>query len=139
MSEIERHVYAVWGVPPETQAYAMAKYSRSSQSMLESIAELSEERTAKFLETFYFAYGLFTVETYFMYERDLLDGPEEPVHLPLEVPLAANQNPPVTIRAVSSWVHTNDCMASPTPGERCSYPRGHWGCTHVGRHAGLRR
>ena len=57
MSEIERHVYAVWGVPPETQAYAMAKYSRSSQSMLESIAELSEERTAKFLETFYFAYG----------------------------------------------------------------------------------
>ena len=36
---VERRVYAVWGVPPETQAYAMAKYSRSSQSMLESIAE----------------------------------------------------------------------------------------------------
>jgi thymidylate synthase ThyX len=54
---MERRVYAVWGVPPETQAYAMAKYSRSSQSMLESVAELSEQRAAEFLETFYFQYG----------------------------------------------------------------------------------
>jgi thymidylate synthase ThyX len=54
---IERRVYAVWGVPPETQAYAMAKYSRSSQGMLESIAELSEQRAAQFLETYYFQYG----------------------------------------------------------------------------------
>src|SRR5215831_8630260 len=54
---IKRRVYAVWGVPPETQAYAMAKYSRSSQGMLESIAELSEQRAAQFLETFYFQYG----------------------------------------------------------------------------------
>ncbi len=52
-----RRVYAVWGVPPETQAYAMAKYSRSAQGMLESIAELSEQRAAQFLETFYFQYG----------------------------------------------------------------------------------
>src|ERR1041384_2397634 len=52
-----RRVYAVWGVPPETQAYAMAKYSRSSQGMLESIGELSEQRAAQFLETFYFQYG----------------------------------------------------------------------------------
>src|SRR5918911_1562806 len=36
-----RRVYAVWGGPPETQAYAMAKYSRSSQGMLESIADLA--------------------------------------------------------------------------------------------------
>src|SRR5262245_3830173 len=54
---VERRVYAVWGVPPETQAYAMAKYSRSSQGMLESIGELSEQRAAQFLETFYFQYG----------------------------------------------------------------------------------
>src|SRR5919202_1999552 len=54
---VERRVYAVWGVPPETQAYAMAKYSRSSQGMLESIAELSAQRAAQFLETFYFQYG----------------------------------------------------------------------------------
>jgi thymidylate synthase ThyX len=55
--QLARRVYAVWGVPPETQAYALAKYSRSAQSMLESIAELSEQRAAEFLETFYFQYG----------------------------------------------------------------------------------
>lgn len=54
---LTRRVYAVWGVPPETQAYAMAKYSRSAQGMLESIAELSQHRAAEFLETFYFQYG----------------------------------------------------------------------------------
>jgi thymidylate synthase ThyX len=47
----------VLGVPPEIQAYAMAKYSRSSQSMLESIEELSQQRAEQFLNTFYFQYG----------------------------------------------------------------------------------
>jgi thymidylate synthase ThyX len=50
-------VYAVVGVPPEVQAYAMAKYSRSSQSMVESIGELSLQRAEQFLNTFYFQYG----------------------------------------------------------------------------------
>src|SRR5262245_26513447 len=50
-------VYALTGVPPEIQAYAMAKYSRSAQSMLESISELSAERAEHFLDTFYFQYG----------------------------------------------------------------------------------
>src|SRR5215213_2900835 len=50
-------VYAVVGVPPEIQAYAMAKYSRSAQSMLESIGELSTQRAEQFLNTFYFQYG----------------------------------------------------------------------------------
>src|SRR5918995_82731 len=50
-------VYAVVGVPPEIQAYAMAKYSRSAQSMLESIGELSAQRAEQFLNTFYFQYG----------------------------------------------------------------------------------
>src|SRR5438874_12543870 len=50
-------VYAVVGVPPEVQAYAMAKYSRSAQSMLESIGELSTQRAEQFLNTFYFQYG----------------------------------------------------------------------------------
>jgi len=50
-------VYAVIGVPPEVQAYAMAKYSRSAQSMLESISELSIQRAEQFLNTFYFQYG----------------------------------------------------------------------------------
>jgi thymidylate synthase ThyX len=52
-----RRVYAVVGVPPEIQAYALAKYSRSSQGMLESIQELSAQKAEQFLDTFYFQYG----------------------------------------------------------------------------------
>ncbi|MGD9892245.1 MAG: FAD-dependent thymidylate synthase [Dehalococcoidia bacterium] len=51
------HVYALTRVPPEVQAYAMAKYSRSSQSMRESIGELSAQGAERFLDTFYFQYG----------------------------------------------------------------------------------
>ncbi|MFN8525361.1 MAG: FAD-dependent thymidylate synthase [Chloroflexota bacterium] len=50
-------IYAVAGVPPEIQAYAMARYSRSARSMLESIGELSRQRASDFLNTFYFQYG----------------------------------------------------------------------------------
>lgn len=50
-------VFAVTGVAPEIQAYAMAKYSRSAQSMAESIGELSAQRAEQFLDTFYFQYG----------------------------------------------------------------------------------
>jgi thymidylate synthase ThyX len=52
-----RRVYSVVGVPPEIQAYALAKYSRSSQGMLESIQELSAQQAEQFLNTFYFQYG----------------------------------------------------------------------------------
>src|SRR5438309_1052402 len=52
-----RRVYSVAGVPPELQAYALAKYSRSSQGMLESIQELSAQKAEQFLDTFYFQYG----------------------------------------------------------------------------------
>ena len=50
-------VYAVTGAEPEIQAYAMAKYSRSAQSLRESIRELSAQRAEEFLNTFYFQYG----------------------------------------------------------------------------------
>ena len=50
-------VYAVYGVEPEVQAYAMAKYSRSSLSMKESLREISQQKAEKFLNTFYFQYG----------------------------------------------------------------------------------
>src|SRR5499427_68565 len=53
----ERRVYSVVGVPPEIQAYALAKYSRSNQGMLESIQELSAQKAEQFLNTFYFQYG----------------------------------------------------------------------------------
>jgi thymidylate synthase ThyX len=52
-----RRVYAVTGVAPEWLAYAMAKYSRSAQSLQESIQELTADRTRKFLNTMYFKYG----------------------------------------------------------------------------------
>src|SRR5450432_3361147 len=49
--------YAVYGAEPEIQAYAMAKYSRSSLSMKESLREISQQKAEKFLNTFYFQYG----------------------------------------------------------------------------------
>src|ERR1700753_509964 len=56
-SEPAVEVYAVYGVEPEVQAYAMAKYSRSSLSMKESLREISSQKAEKFLNTFYFQYG----------------------------------------------------------------------------------
>ncbi|MFZ3263342.1 MAG: FAD-dependent thymidylate synthase [Terriglobales bacterium] len=50
-------VFAVYGVEPEIQAYAMAKYSRSSLSMKESLKEITLQKAEKFLNTFYFQYG----------------------------------------------------------------------------------
>ncbi len=50
-------VYASYGAPPEIQAYALAKYSRSLHSMAQSIEELSAQRAEHFLNTFYFQYG----------------------------------------------------------------------------------
>ena len=50
-------VFAVHGVEPEVQAYAMAKYSRSALSMKESLKEINEQKAEQFLNTFYFQYG----------------------------------------------------------------------------------
>jgi thymidylate synthase ThyX len=47
----------VHGADPEVLAYAMAKYSRSSLSMKESLREISSQRAEQFLNTFYFQYG----------------------------------------------------------------------------------
>ena len=62
MSENERKptetdVYAIHGADPEVLAYAMAKYSRSSLTLKESLAEISAQRAEQFLNTFYFQYG----------------------------------------------------------------------------------
>ena len=53
----QTEVFAVHGADPEVLAYAMAKYSRSSLSMKESLREISAQRAEQFLNTFYFAYG----------------------------------------------------------------------------------
>ena len=51
----ETDVYAIHGADPEVLAYAMAKYSRSSLTMKESLAEISSQRAEQFLNTFYFS------------------------------------------------------------------------------------
>jgi thymidylate synthase ThyX len=56
-SRNQTEVYAVHGADPEVLAYAMAKYSRSSLSMKESLREISSQRAEHFLNTFYFQYG----------------------------------------------------------------------------------
>ena len=53
----ETDVYAIAGADPEVLAYAMAKYSRSSLSMKQSLSEISSQRAEQFLNTFYFQYG----------------------------------------------------------------------------------
>ena len=53
----ETDVYAIFGAEPEILAYAMAKYSRSSLTLRESLAEISAQKAEQFLNTFYFAYG----------------------------------------------------------------------------------
>ena len=53
----QTEVFAVHGADPEVLAYAMAKYSRSSLSMRESLREISSQRAEQFLNTFYFQYG----------------------------------------------------------------------------------
>ena len=56
-SEPSTEVFAVFGAEPEIQAYAMAKYSRSSLSMKDALREISTQKAEKFLNTFYFQYG----------------------------------------------------------------------------------
>jgi thymidylate synthase ThyX len=53
----QTEVFAVFGADPEVLAYAMAKYSRSSLSMKDSLREISSQRAEQFLNTFYFQYG----------------------------------------------------------------------------------
>jgi thymidylate synthase ThyX len=55
--EPSTEVFAVFGVEPEIQAYAMAKYSRSALSMKDALREISSQKAEKFLNTFYFQYG----------------------------------------------------------------------------------
>ncbi|HZD50490.1 MAG TPA: FAD-dependent thymidylate synthase [Silvibacterium sp.] len=56
-SQNQTEVFAVHGAEPEVLAYAMAKYSRSSLSMRDSLREISSQRAEQFLNTFYFQYG----------------------------------------------------------------------------------
>jgi thymidylate synthase ThyX len=52
-----KRVISVAPMPPEKSAYALARYSRSPDSIRESIEWVRSHDSAKFLESFYFQYG----------------------------------------------------------------------------------
>jgi thymidylate synthase ThyX len=52
-----KRVFTVAPMPPEKCAYALARYSRSPDSIRDSIEWVRKHDSAKFLESFYFQYG----------------------------------------------------------------------------------
>src|SRR5437016_12674902 len=52
-----KRVITVAPMPPEKSAYALARYSRSPDSIRESIEWVRTHDSQKFLESFYFQYG----------------------------------------------------------------------------------
>src|ERR1700709_2169440 len=50
-------VLAVAPMPPEKVAYALARYSRSADSIRDSVEWVRTHDSTKFLESFYFQYG----------------------------------------------------------------------------------
>ena len=55
--QANRDIFAISGLPPEVLAVAMAKYSRSKQSIRDTIDELTEEKSAEFHEKWVIGYG----------------------------------------------------------------------------------
>jgi thymidylate synthase ThyX len=54
---VPKRVLTVAPMPPEKLAYALARYSRSPDSIRDSIEWVKTHDSAKFLESFYFQYG----------------------------------------------------------------------------------
>ena len=57
MPDSPRRVVVVGPTPPEKSAYALARYSRSADSVVESLDWVKTHDSEKFLESFYFQYG----------------------------------------------------------------------------------
>src|SRR6202045_4440882 len=56
-TNLPKRVITVAPLPPERCAYALARYSRSPDSIADSIEWVRSHDSAKFLESFYFQYG----------------------------------------------------------------------------------
>jgi thymidylate synthase ThyX len=56
-SPVQKRVLTVAPMPPEKLAYALARYSRSPDSIRNSVEWVRSHDSAKFLESFYFQYG----------------------------------------------------------------------------------
>ena len=52
-----KRVITVAPMPPEKSAYALARYSRSPDSIRDSMEWVRTHNSEKFLESFYFQYG----------------------------------------------------------------------------------
>src|SRR5881227_1474550 len=57
MSDRPKRVFTVSPMPPEKCAYALARYSRSPNSIRQSLEWVRTHDSQKFLESFYFQYG----------------------------------------------------------------------------------
>ena len=57
MPHIPGRVVTVAPMPPEKSAYALARYSRSPDSIVDSVEWVRTHDSAKFLDSFYFQYG----------------------------------------------------------------------------------
>src|SRR5229473_5676964 len=57
MSDRPKRVITVSPMPPEKCAYALARYSRSPDSIRQSLDWVRTHDSQKFLESFYFQYG----------------------------------------------------------------------------------
>jgi hypothetical protein len=57
MSDRNKRVFTVSPMPPEKCAYALARYSRSPDSIRQSLEWVRTHDSQKFLESFYFQYG----------------------------------------------------------------------------------
>src|SRR5437588_11218559 len=57
MSDRPKRVITVAPMPPEKCAYALARYSRSPDSIRQSLEWVRMHDSQKFLESFYFQYG----------------------------------------------------------------------------------
>ena len=53
----DRRVVVVAPMPPEKSAYALARYSRSADSVVDSLEWVRGHSSGKFLDSFYFQYG----------------------------------------------------------------------------------
>ena len=53
----EKRVFAVSPMPPEKCAYALARYSRSPDSIRQSLEWVRSHNSQSFLESYYFQYG----------------------------------------------------------------------------------
>src|SRR5438309_7842822 len=56
-SRLTKRVITVAPMPPERSAYALARYSRSADSIRQSIDWVRSHNSQQFLESFYFQYG----------------------------------------------------------------------------------